>query len=97
MNRCPLMSPDPDNNDLYQEYVAHRFGRNVDTLDELDVDAIEPWRKKFFTLCRKSLTLNDDKLYDVYVSICAVYLMGGFRLHIHIELRIRLLVMTSFF
>ena len=59
---------EPDDHDLYKEYVSHRFGRNVDRLDELDVENVEPWRKKFFGLCRKSLNLDDENLYVVPVS-----------------------------
>jgi len=56
---------EPDDQDLYKEYVSHRFGRNVNRLDELDVENVEPWRKRFFGLCRKSLTLDDNNLYDI--------------------------------
>ncbi|CAG5121459.1 unnamed protein product [Candidula unifasciata] len=45
---------DPDNLVLYQEYVKHRFGRNVEPIPELNVDEVEPWRKKFYAMCYNS-------------------------------------------
>uniref|UniRef100_A0A0B6XY49 Prolyl 4-hydroxylase alpha subunit domain-containing protein n=1 Tax=Arion vulgaris TaxID=1028688 RepID=A0A0B6XY49_9EUPU len=45
---------DPDNLILYQEYVKHRFGRNVEALYELQIHDIEPWRKKFYNMCLNS-------------------------------------------
>jgi len=56
---------EPEDEDLYKEYVSHRFGREVNKLDELDVDSVEEWRKSFFRLCRVSLTLEGDNVYEV--------------------------------
>ncbi|BFZ04496.1 hypothetical protein BsWGS_07535 [Bradybaena similaris] len=45
---------DPDNLVLYQEYVKHRFGRNVEPIPELNIEEVEPWRKKFYAMCFNS-------------------------------------------
>ncbi|CAL1534405.1 unnamed protein product [Lymnaea stagnalis] len=42
---------DPENPGVYQGYVKHRFGRNVELLTVLDREKVEPWRKKFFDRC----------------------------------------------
>lgn len=42
---------DPENPGVYQDYVKHRFGRNVRLLTVLDREKVEPWRKKFFDRC----------------------------------------------
>lgn len=52
--RLNCLLADPDNLVLYQEYVKHRFGRNVEPIPELNIEEVEPWRKKFYAMCYNS-------------------------------------------
>ncbi|KAH9502438.1 hypothetical protein Btru_075681 [Bulinus truncatus] len=45
---------DPDNAVLYQDYMKHRFARNVEPIMELKREKVEPWRKTFFDTCHNT-------------------------------------------
>ncbi|XP_055862439.1 prolyl 4-hydroxylase subunit alpha-3-like [Biomphalaria glabrata] len=46
---------EPDNRELYSEYMSYRFARNVKPIPELNRDKVEPWRKTFFDTCQNTV------------------------------------------
>ncbi|XP_059143097.1 uncharacterized protein LOC131930574 isoform X2 [Physella acuta] len=49
---------DPENPVAHQEFVRHRFGRNVELVADLNRDKVEPWRKKYFDMCQNSTNIT---------------------------------------
>ncbi|XP_012937298.1 prolyl 4-hydroxylase subunit alpha-1 [Aplysia californica] len=53
---------DPDNIELYRDYVKHRSGRNVTPMPEMETEKVEDWRKKYFEMCKNSTGIS---VYDI--------------------------------